>query len=223
MTSYEQIATCKPASIFDVVPRGVFLEADDKFHGYITGRNCYEWKYAISKWLQPRSILEIGVRFGYSLCAMAAASDRLESIFGFDAEYYEPGSNAIALRALDILSDEWQSRGRQVAYSIRTIDSKQLLHVSPVDLAHIDASHNYEICLHDLNLCRQARAILVDDWDTCEEDRKACRAFIDSNPALVEQVLHLPSIHGDLLILLSSHGRQSDPPESPFPPANREG
>lgn len=196
MTTYEHIAACKPASILDVLPREVFREIDDPDHTYIHGRNCYEWKYAVAKFLQPRSVLEIGVRFGYSLACFVAASKRVEFVTGIDSECYVPGSNAIAKEAV--------LKVKKVGAIFLTKPSMDIKSIgSSFDLVHIDGSHNYENCLHDLNLCKgKARAILIDDVDGCDDDRRACNDWIKQNPALVREVLRFPSHTGDMLILL---------------------
>ena len=84
-SAHDQIAALKPASIFDKVPRDFFLEDGNKGAEYIRSGNCYEWKYAVSAFLKPKSVLEIGVRYGYSLASFAFGSPKLERIEGWDA------------------------------------------------------------------------------------------------------------------------------------------
>lgn len=196
MTTFEHILRCKPFSIFDWVPPEVFIERTEKGHEYISGGHCYEWKYAVAKYLQPRSICEIGVRYGYSLCCFAVASPMVNDIVGIDSEIYKPGSNAMAMRNLETVTN--------VKPTLIKRSSIEIQGIGHYDLVHIDGSHNYENCLHDLNLARHSGAILVDDVDKCDDDRRACVKWIEEQGPRVLEVVHLPSLHGDLLILLQS-------------------
>ncbi len=60
--------------MFDSAP---FLNPSDPWLSAETPdnvRRCYDWKYRLARLLQPRRILEFGVRFGYSAAAFLAAS-----------------------------------------------------------------------------------------------------------------------------------------------------
>ena len=114
---------------------------------------------------------------------------------GIDAQFYVADSNALAAIAVKRVKNVRSTFIQRNSIEIESIDHH--------DLVHIDGSHNYENCLHDLNLCKgKARAILIDDVDGCDDDRRAGLEFIRQNPALVREVLRFPSHTGDMLILL---------------------
>jgi len=195
VTTYEEILKRKPNFILDVVRADVFVELGKPGHEYINGGNCYEWKYAVAKYLQPKTILEIGVRYGYSLCSFIAAC-LPRYVEGIDSEVYVPGSNAIA----------WANVKRwQLDSVFRCCDSARIEALErDYDLVHIDGSHSYDTCLHDLNLCLgKARAILIDDMHTCDDDRRAVKMFMQQNPSRIAEVVALPTLHGDVLLLMA--------------------
>jgi predicted O-methyltransferase YrrM len=175
----------------------VFLELGTDGYQHIGNGNSFEWKYAVAKRLQPKSILEIGVRFGYSLACFICASQSLEYVEGWDAEFYKEGSNEIAAKTLRELQ-YW------VQIELKKQESSTVLALDrPFDLVHIDGSHVYETCMHDLELCiGKAKAILVDDTTGCIDDGKACRDFIAKHKAVVRDVCWIPSQVGECLILL---------------------
>ena len=83
----DEIYNLKPESIFDVADESVFFERKDIEHkGYINSGNCYELYYAISKYYNPDTILEIGTRNGYSLYSMMLGSNVLSKVVGYDKD-----------------------------------------------------------------------------------------------------------------------------------------
>lgn len=194
--AFEAIRGLRPRSILDVVSRECFRELGQPGYEHIGNGNCFEWKYAIAKYLQPISILEIGVRFGYSLCSFIEGSDAIQTVEGWDSEIYVPDSNSVAREAVKHCSHR-----PKVILSKK--DSAGVDSISwKFDLVHIDSSHQYEICLRDLRLFNgHARAILVDDTMTCPDDARAVRDFCDENKSAIMELIHIPSHVGESLIL----------------------
>jgi predicted O-methyltransferase YrrM len=193
---FEEIKDLRPASILDVVPRSVFKEIDDLNYRHIGNGNAYEWKFAIAKFLQPKSVLEIGVRYGYSLASFIMGSDAIEQVEGWDSEIYVIGSNAVAMLAI-------QQLPKTPKTVLRKIDSSQVKSIPrQFDLIHVDSSHNYEPCLHDLRMCLgSTNAILVDDTLTCPDDMRAVKDFCAENEGSIRALIHIPSHVGESLII----------------------
>ena len=63
---------------------------------FLVHPKSYSYYYTYGVMFKPRSILEFGVGFGYSLLSISAGSDVVDTIYGVDAELYVPGSTAIA-------------------------------------------------------------------------------------------------------------------------------
>jgi predicted O-methyltransferase YrrM len=193
---FEAISHLRPRSILDVVRPECFRELGELGYSHIGNGNCFEWKYAIAKYLQPISILEIGVRYGYSMCAFIEGSDAIETVEGWDSEIYVPGSNDVAREAV-------RHCGHRPKVKLIRKDSALADSIGgKFDLVHIDSSHHYETCLRDLRLCHgSARAVLVDDTMTCPDDARAVRDFCDEHKATIRELLHIHSHVGESLIL----------------------
>lgn len=193
----ERLRELKPVSILGVVPRKCFVELGKPGYEHIGNGNAFEWKYAVAKLLQPKRILEIGVRFGYSACCFIEGSDAVESYTGWDSEIYVPGSNAVAEVSVNLC------RRKPKATFIKRDSSTVHTLGGEFDLVHIDSSHQYEICLRDLRLCYGfARAILVDDTMTCPDDARAVRDFCHEHESAISELVHIHSHVGETLILL---------------------
>lgn len=194
---FEGIKRLKPDNILDVVPASAFRELGQEGYQHIGNGNAFEWKYAVAKYLQPKRILEIGVRYGYSFACFIMGSDDLEYAEGWDSELYVEGSNKIAVEAI-------RSLPKSLKTSVRKLDSSTVTALSDrYDLIHIDSSHNYEICLADIRKCAEmTKAILVDDTLTCRDDMQAVCDFCKDNER-VKSLVHIPSHVGESLILLN--------------------
>lgn len=194
---FEQISAFRPKSILDVVPRSAFHEIDDPAYAHIGNGNCYEWKFAIAKFLQPATILEIGVRYGYSLASFIMGSNVVWKVEGWDSEIYVKGSNDIAAAAI-------RSLPKNVDSTLRRLDSQDVQIVRSYDLIHIDSSHTYHGCLHDLRMCLgMTKAVLVDDTLTCPDDMRAVLTFHAENTDAIKELVHIHSHVGETLILLN--------------------
>lgn len=117
------------------------------------------------------SIVEIGVRAGYSALAMLCAVPDA-TYLGLDADQGEWGGAAGYLeRARQTLE------GFQV--TIQQADSQCLQELpGRYSLAHIDGDHSYDGALRDIRLCSHyADAMLVDDYDFVPNVRHAANEF----------------------------------------------
>lgn len=156
---------------------------NDPFKHVDATRQYYETKWDIARRLGPGSILEIGVRSGYSAYVFLSAV-RSDAIYlGIDSGLCDAESgNAYLDHARRLLV------GRKATL---WVTQAQALHAWPNpppgfplwDLIHVDADHGYEGCLHDLRLSAAiGRWILVDDYDTGAEIRQACETLQSEQP-----------------------------------------
>jgi len=147
----------------------------------------YRGKYDLAVALKPSSILEIGVRYGYSAHAFILGSSdgfkhQIRATYtGLDSN--DPAHNAMgeptlpwAGSMLDRVIPEWP--GRLLTINTRERDLRD---VSPMsDLVHIDADHSYHGALDDMTkawtICR--RAMLIDDYKACASVHDAVDAFV---------------------------------------------
>lgn len=198
MTLAEQIAQHKPASIFDVLDRSIFSPDFDKpaEMAYIESGNCYEWYYAIGKHYKPSRILEIGVRFGYSLASLIKGSGGLVYVQGWDTEYYESESNQ---HARSITGPLMEGCSVQI---IRVDSQREDQAHDYFDLIHIDGDHSYYGKVHDLMLAWMsgAKVIVVDDYDFLKSVREATDDFLSMIHPEKTRTAYLKSYRGTLVI-----------------------
>lgn len=126
----------------------------------------------LAKKYAPRSILELGVKFGYGACAMIlgalAGGEPCPFYVGVDNEADEPGTNEIAQTNILRLCP----RAHQVVIKADLAKPVDLSRTAPFDLISVDTLHTRDGVL---SLCRIAWPLLtrngimvVDDLDNPE-------------------------------------------------------
>lgn len=138
----------------------------------------YRWYHAIGEALRPSSILEIGVRFGYSLRSLTLGSKEVQTIRGYDMELDHVGSSAYVLQRF---KDEFPEVDIAIA-NVDTRNVRSLACTGLFDLAHVDGDHSEEGCYHDCILaCRYVRSggyLLIDDVASGGGDPRARRGAL---------------------------------------------
>ena len=193
-----RILKLKPNSIFDIITESFFFELGTPHDEYLKCGNYYEFYYAIAKYYAPKSILEIGVRYGYSLASMmCGGASSIKKVVGYDIDQYEENSLSIAdsnikmhLSSLDI-DCRLELKNSQ---SISRLDEVY-------DIIHIDGDHSYHGKLHDLNLAlRHSRIIIVDDYNHLPDVRKAVDDWVNANKIYLKNTYFIDSIRGTFII-----------------------
>lgn len=194
----EELIKQKPDSIHDIIPSEFFTKYDN--WDYVWCKNYYEWNYAIAKVLQPKSFLEIGVRFGFSFLPTLIGSENLEYALGWDLETY--GNNTIANTNI---AKYYNGNCR---WEVQHIDSQTISDLPQFfDLINIDGCHDYDCKIHDLKLAiKNSRWIVVDDYDYHSEVRRAVDDFIKEFDAYIEQYVYIPTFRGTKLIQVKNNG-----------------
>jgi glycosyltransferase involved in cell wall biosynthesis len=194
---FRGLGHAKQGCSFDIAP---FLQPDDPW--LVTEepalvRRLYAEKYDVAAMLRPQSIVEIGVRAGYSAAAFLSAVPGC-TYLGLDLDQAMYGGWPGALdRARIMLRELFGDRAEVSARDTRQMD---VLPCGPVDLVHVDGDHSYEGCLHDLRLAAKvARWILVDDLEWLVPVRAAVTAFLAETRY---RAIELSSVRGDMLIEL---------------------
>lgn len=213
MSIVESIEKLKPKSIFDVAEKDFFLEYEEKNeHDYIHCNDYYELYYAISKFYQPETIFEIGVRYGYSLYSLIKGSDKVDYVLGYDIdqEYYRNKewvskkmnleSNKISL--VEIASSQLKKFCEGVDVNIEKRNSQEIAELDGfMDLIHIDGDHSYQSKIHDLEITKQkGKVIIVDDYFHIGAVKMATDDFIKSNSSIIKNHYLLNSLRGTYII-----------------------
>jgi hypothetical protein len=152
----------------------------------------YRTKYAIAKLVKPRSILEVGVRFGYSARAFLCAGD-VDIYVGLDVDEPSWGSYTGVPRewAQEQLRDAFPAV-RIMTYNINTQVDDIHFPERQFDLVHIDADHSYHGALNDMQKFWSftRRVMVVDDF---VEVKDAVKTFISMQPGTMLSVASLRS------------------------------
>ena len=158
-------------SVFSVLARHVHPNDKDpkvRMFKVLRAINYYGYYWQIGAHVRPKSILEIGVRYGYSAICLIDGAQTNPSYVGIDHEHF-PNSNAYALEQIR------QHTTGSVSI-IKATSQRFALNESPpigtFDLVHLDASHKAEGVLSDLNFAgRHLKAggmIIIDDVKVLE-------------------------------------------------------
>ncbi|MGE5191919.1 MAG: class I SAM-dependent methyltransferase [Deltaproteobacteria bacterium] len=143
---------------------------------------CYETKFAVMQLLQPRSIVEFGVRTGYSAFAFLTACPKTRFV-GLDANVDAHGGFVGAIdHARRILAPFDASIAEMTtAQYAKLLDGDAVL--PSYDLIHVDADHTFAGCTFDLDLSLMLspRHIVVDDYLGIPDVAAACDAFFARN------------------------------------------
>jgi hypothetical protein len=142
------------------------------------GKDTYVWYYAIGMAIRPKTILEIGTRFGYSLKCMALGSGQENmDLWFFDSEYDYFGS-------INYVKNYFTRNApltRVTATKVNTRHLKEIVLDTKVNLAHVDGDHSekgaYEDCCLCLPVIKSGGYLLVDDVGG--ENGKTVRAGAD--------------------------------------------
>lgn len=139
-------------------------------------QRCYETKYALSRLLRPTSLLEIGVRAGYSAYCFLEACPNLRYL-GIDNNSDTHGGFAGAIE---------HARGLLKPYAAEIVEQSSAdfarcveHHNLNFDCVHVDGDHSAAGCCRDLRLAArcQPRVIVVDDYLGIAAVRDACDGF----------------------------------------------
>ncbi len=166
----------------------------------------YRMKWAIARVLQPRRILEVGVRFGYSAAAFLDACPGAEYL-GIDNNSEEFGGYKGAL--------DWArriTRDAKAAYLLA--DSQQLAEFpgGPYDLIHVDGQQDGDGSFRDLSKAlRQARYILVDGFFWTRKNFLNVSEFVYRYRDRIESCMAIPGYEGELLITVHPENREGSP------------
>jgi len=157
----------------------------------------YQLKYHIAKMIAPRSILEIGVLYGFSAHAFLCAGESI-SYLGIDIN--DPSFNDVGEPTLDIAAKMLNHEVPRVppAYietRVCNTQKEELTDLGNYDFVHVDACHTYQGCYRDIRSAwpHCNRAVLVDDYVTNGGVHDAVDKFIQDFGATL---LITPAISG---------------------------
>lgn len=157
--------------------------------------DSYRLKVAIAAALQPRSILEIGVRFGYSAAAFLHGAPTAHYT-GIDADTTVSGGCVGAM--------EWARKILpQGQFKLIRGDSQRMDRFpdEQYDLIHVDGQQDADGTYRDLEKSlRQARHVLIDGYLSGDQQFQAVNACLFSHRNEINWAITLGGHAGELLI-----------------------
>lgn len=184
--------------MFDITP---YLHPDDpwvKKDGVDFIRRIYLEKHALVTLLKPSSILEIGVRAGYSAAAFLSAVPTAHYL-GLDADNDTHGGWVGAPKWAE---KSLREKFPRATVEVQQIDTRHLAQLPrSADLIHVDGCHDFDGALHDLRLAVAVRPqwILFDDITFDGNVRQAAGAFLLETGF---RNVAFSTVRGDLLVQL---------------------
>lgn len=171
----------------------------------------YRLKWAIARVLQPRRVLEVGVRFGYSAAAFLDACPEAEYL-GIDNDSENFGGHKGAI--------EWARRiTRHARASYLLADSQQLAEFpgGRYDLIHVDGQQDGDGSFRDLSKAlRQSRYILVDGFFWTRQNFLNASEFLYRNRDRIESCVAIPGYEGELLLSVRPETPDAAPEAPPL-------
>lgn len=160
----------------------------------------YRLKYAICQAISPKSILEIGVRYGYSAVTFLEAAPGA-SYLGIDNNSATFGGSVGAI--------EWArkiTQWHQAGFLLADTQTMSSFPGERYDFIHIDGQQDGDGTWHDLELAlEKGTYILVDGFFWSKENMLSCTYFLEKYKNFLEYALILPGYAGDLLIKAKSN------------------
>lgn len=155
----------------------------------------YKLKYAICRAIGPKSILELGVRYGYSAITFLKACPHA-SYLGIDNNSDTFCGSISAIKwAKEI------TKGFNAEFLIANTKELKELHDKYFDLIHINGQQDGDGTYRDLELALgKGRFILVDGYYWSKENMLSSTYFTEKYKAFIEYVVIIPSYAGELLI-----------------------
>ena len=191
-----------PEDIFSVVPREFF--EDDLGHPdhdeYLLCGNYYEYYYALSKYYQPKSMLEIGVRRGYSMVFLIMGSDNIEQVAGWDIP--TPDHDNYVQDCLNGLDEKiLKYTKKDIKLYLKYCDSQKVNSIDDkCDLIHIDGCHEHDAKIHDLELTiGKSKVVIVDDYK-CDTVGAACSEFLRRHLSKFNCCYAIDTLRGTLVL-----------------------
>jgi 2-polyprenyl-3-methyl-5-hydroxy-6-metoxy-1,4-benzoquinol methylase/predicted O-methyltransferase YrrM len=159
----------------------------------------YRFKYAISAVLKPASILDIGVRQGYSAISMLVASPK--------ARYLGLCVSDEERKAIEHLRNITKAyRSTFLLSNVREITE---LPGGEYDLIHINCAQDGASVYHHLTLAlQQARYIVLDGLMSTKDKYRSAYQFLHQHGDAVQYSTMIPDYEGQLLICVSDRHRK---------------
>lgn len=172
---------------------------DDRLvHLFSEWVDYYKLKWAIARVLQPASILEIGVRFGYSAAAFLHGYSAAHYV-GIDLDTDSYGGKKGAINWAKEITQQFSTK-----FIVADTQKMERFPGDIYDLIHVDGQQDGDGSFHDLELAiKQGRYILLDGYLWTRQNFIAVSDFLFRYADLLDFYGVIPGYAGELLIKVS--------------------
>ena len=155
----------------------------------------YKLKWAIAHILKPASILEIGVRFGYSAAAFLEGHP-IAHYVGIDLDSDSYGGVEGAIHWAEKITEPFKAE-----FIVADTQKMERFPGGFYDLIHVDGQQDGDGSFHDLELAiQQSRYVLVDGYFWTRQNFLAISDFLLRYADLMDWYGVVPGYAGELLI-----------------------
>ncbi|MCY7321467.1 MAG: methyltransferase domain-containing protein [Phormidesmis sp. CAN_BIN36] len=178
--------------------RSTAYSADPLAHLFTDWVDYYKLKWAIARTLKPASILEIGVRFGYSAAAFLEGHP-IAHYVGIDLDNDLYGGVKGAIRWAKEITAPFKAE-----FIVADTQKMERFPGGFYDLIHVDGQQDGDGSFHDLELAiQQSQYVLVDGYFWTRQNFMAISDFLLRYADLIEWYGVIPGYAGELLIKVS--------------------
>ena len=164
----------------------------------------YRLKYSLCKAIGPQSILEIGVRYGYSAATFLEATPNATYI-GIDNDSTSFGGAKGAFKWAEKIT-----AGRSAEFLLLDTQKITSLPGEFYDLIHIDGQQDGDGTYHDLEMAlEKGHYILIDGYFWSKENMLSSTFFLQKYRNFIEYAIVLPGYAGELLIKTKQKARSA--------------
>ena len=164
----------------------------------------YRLKFAIARVLQPKSILEVGVRYGYSAISFLHGSPSAKYL-GIDADRESFGGNPGALNWARQITERYDA-----GFSAADTQTMKRFPGGQYDLIHIDGQQDGLGTFHDLRRAiSQGRWVLLDGYFWTSQNFVNANDFLIKYKDVIRYAIAIPGYAGELLIRSSEQYLQA--------------
>lgn len=184
----------KECGLRDADVLGDLLQPCDAGRDYVTGDNNYVWLYLLGKLVRPRSIVETGTRFGYSLLSFMSGS----GIHPKHCSIWCCDDDSDGIDSLTVFNRYFLNTlmVRDLTRVCRDTAAVSDTGVRDADLAFVDALHTADGCYHECRLLwkslRSGGVLVIDDIDNDDVLQGALRFLRE----IGRLPWHIPSLRG---------------------------
>lgn len=164
-------------------------------HAMLAGlRGAYVALWRIAQQYKPRTVIEIGVRCGYSALTFGMANPPDVHILGIEGDIDEVTRGCW-------LEAERKLRGEYIDIRVIVANSHDIRRLPQADLVYVDGDHSVDGCHADLLLaCQSTSRILVDDYFVENPIATAVWRFVAEHPEWQATVIPYSEISGYVLL-----------------------